>query len=154
MVKCMHLRLARNCQVLPPVAVLRWSRGGYSPPNIRVAPQIFRCLNSLHGMMGPWMQFLREISPPKHLGLEPPLARALSSKQQYENTVSDDTWQTAGFLRETIDSRDYSNRFTLLTKEESTDIINYLCTKGRLQFIILITLIYCIYYNFMLYVSD
>jgi hypothetical protein len=52
-----------------------------APPNIRVAPQIFRCLNSLHMMMGPWMQFLREISwagaiaPPKHLGLEPPLVK-------------------------------------------------------------------------------
>ena len=61
--------------------------------------------------------------------------RALCKKriiESYENTVSDDTWQTAGFLRETIDSRDYCNSFTLFTTEESTDIINYLCTKGRL----------------------
>ena len=40
--------------------------GAIAPPNIRVAPQIFRCLNSLHGMMGPWMQFLREISILNH----------------------------------------------------------------------------------------
>jgi hypothetical protein len=52
--------------------------------------------------------------------------------ESYGNTVSDDTWPTTAFTSKFINACNYCNSFTLLTKEETTDIINYICTKEQL----------------------